>query len=72
MQLDVQVNDLRALEKQDHKVEKLGLDIRCFDTCLDLVLCPNFFKHKAPNMLTKIAEFYFKQLLRKIKRSCER
>ena len=47
---DVQVSDLRALEKQGHKIAKLKPDIKFFNTCLDLKLCSQFLKFRDPSL----------------------
>jgi len=36
----IPVSAFRALEKQGKKLIKLGLDIKYFESCLDLNLCP--------------------------------
>ena len=44
------MSTLRALEKQGCKFVKLGLDVKYFETCLDLSLCPEFLKFKIPTL----------------------
>ena len=47
---DVDVKRLRKLEKAGLKVTKLTLDIKFFESCIELGVCPPFFKLKAPNL----------------------
>ena len=47
---DVDVKRLRKLEKAGLKVTKLTLDIKFFESCIELGVCPPFFKFKAPNL----------------------
>ena len=49
-QRDVTVTQLRKLKKYGWKVLKLNLDIKYFENCLDLNLCPKFLKFKPPNL----------------------
>ena len=44
------VSTLRALEKQGKKLVKLRLDVKYFETCLDLDLYPEFLKLKITNL----------------------
>ena len=44
------MSTLKALEKQGHKLAKLGLDVKYFETCLDLILYPEFLKFKIPTL----------------------
>ena len=37
-------------KKYGWKVLKLNLDIKYFENCLDLNLCPKFLKFKPPNL----------------------
>jgi len=46
----IPVSTLRALEKQGRKLVKLRLDVKYFESCLDLNLCPEFLKFKCPNL----------------------
>ena len=49
-QRGVTVIQLRKLEKYGWKVLKLNLDIKYFENCLDLNLCPKFLKFKLHNL----------------------
>lgn len=44
------VSVLRNFEKQGHKLVKLKLDVKYFENCLDLNLCPEFLRFKTPNL----------------------
>jgi len=44
------VSTSSALEKQGKKLVKPGLDIKDFESCLDLNLCTEFLKFKIPNL----------------------
>ena len=46
----IPVSTLRAFEKPGRKQVKLGLDVKYFQSCLDLKLCPEFLKFKPPNL----------------------
>ena len=46
----IPVSQFRFFEKQGLKVVKLRLDSKYFENCLDLDLCPEFLKFKAPNL----------------------
>ena len=47
---DVEVRDLRRLEKTGLKVSKLQLDLGYFERCLELGVCPPFLRFKPPNV----------------------
>ena len=42
----IPVSTLRGLEKQGRKLVKLGQDVKYFETCLDISLCPEVLKFK--------------------------
>ena len=44
------VKDFRQIERYDLKTVKLKLDIKFFETCSNLDICPQFLKFKAPNL----------------------
>ena len=47
---DVEVTRLRKLEKAGLKVTKLTLDLKYFEACVELGVCPKFLKFKPPNL----------------------
>ena len=47
---DVAVSHFRKLEKAGLKVTKLVLDLKYFESCLELGICPKFLKFKPPNL----------------------
>ena len=49
-QKGVTATQLKKLKKYAWKVLKLNLDIKYFENCLDLNLCPKFLKFKPPNL----------------------
>ena len=51
------VKDLRQIERYGLKIVKLKLDVKFFETCANLDICPQFLKFKAPN-LKKILVYY--------------
>ena len=62
----IPVSTLRAFEKQGHILVKLQLDIKYFETCLDLDLCPEFLKFKPPNLsVYNNAQYLYGPILRK-------
>jgi len=46
----ISVSVFRNLERQGFKLMKLKLDLKYFDSCLDLKICPNYLKFKPPNL----------------------
>ena len=44
------VKDLRHIERYGLKIVKLKLDVKFFETCANLDICPQFLKFKAPNL----------------------
>ena len=44
------VKDLRQIKRYGLKIVKLKLDIKFFETCANLGICPQFLKFKAPNL----------------------
>ena len=46
----IPVSQFHFFEKQRLKVMKLRLDSKYFENCLNLDLCPEFLKSKAPNL----------------------
>ena len=44
------MSTFRALERQGNRLTKLGLDLKYFETYLDLNLCPEFLKFKPPKL----------------------
>ena len=47
---DLYVSDLRKFEKLSSKISKLQLDIRYFEQCVNLKLCPKFLMFKPPKL----------------------
>ena len=47
---DVAVSQFRKLEKAGLKVTKLVLDLKYFESCLELGICPKYLKFKPPNL----------------------
>lgn len=47
---DVTVRSLRKLEKSGMRVAKLLLDVKYFESCIELGVCPAFLKFKPPNL----------------------
>ena len=47
---DVAVSHFRKLEKAGLKVTKLVLDLKYFESCLELGIYPKFLKFKPPNL----------------------
>ena len=57
---------LRVFEKQGHKLIKLPLDIKYFESYLDLNLRPEFLKFKPTNLsVYKDAQYLYQTVLRK-------
>ena len=46
----IQVKDLRQIEKFGQKIVKLRLDIKYFEICSNLNLCPEFLKFRPPKL----------------------
>jgi len=46
----VPVKDLKQIEKFGQKVVKLKLDVKYFELCTDLSLCPEFLKFRPPKL----------------------
>ena len=47
---EVDIQHLRKVEKAGLKVTKLLLDLKYFDTCVELGVCPNYLKFKPPKL----------------------
>ena len=47
---NVAVQQLRKLEKSGLKLTKLTLDLKYFQSCVELGLCPKFLRFKPPNL----------------------
>ena len=69
----IPVSTFHSFEKQGFKVN-LGLDTKYFETCLDLKICPEFLKFKAPNlsMYKNDKELYQVVVRKKLKRNSKR
>ena len=65
----IPLSTLRKLERNGRKVTKLKLDLKYFETCLELRLCPQFLKFKPPNLsVYKKPQFLYQTVLeRKLK-----
>ena len=63
------MSTFRALERQGNKLTKLGLDLKYFETCLDLNLCPEFLKFRPPKLQVykHNTEFYQVVVRKKLK-----
>ena len=62
----IPVSTFRSLEKHGHKLVKLNLDVKYFESCLDLNLCPEFLKFKAPNLsVYRDGRYLFQAVVRK-------
>ena len=46
---EIRILQLIKLEKPVLKLMKLNLDVKYFNTCLDLNICPKFIKFRLPN-----------------------
>ena len=47
---DVSVKCLRKLEKAGTQVTKLSLDLKYFEKCLELGICPKYLRFKPPKL----------------------
>ena len=64
----IAISQLRQLERVSLKVVKLKLDLRYFQTCIDLSICPEFLKFKPPRIsaYSRPADLYQIGLKRKL------
>ena len=63
------VKDLQQIKRYGLKIMKLKLDIKFFQTCTNLDICPQFLKFKAPNLriYRNTKDLYHVIVLKKLK-----